>query len=133
MHGNVHITPAIWIQDGDRSPICLGDADALADWLGRICSSLMRSRPTARDRQVLELEALLARVEATIDAGDDHLPAELRRDVVAAIARMNGVSVTAAPDRGGMAPATSGPADSPGDRHRTRAPSAEIIELRRVY
>ncbi|MGK9234673.1 hypothetical protein KXS07_17950 [Inquilinus limosus] len=134
MHGNVHITPVIWIRDGDRSPICLGDADDLADWLGRTCASLMRSRPSPRDRQVLELEALLARVEAAIDADVDHLPAELRRDIVAAIARLNGVSVAAAvPDRGGAAPATSGPAASPCDRHRTHAPPAQVIELRRLF
>lgn len=109
MQGFVHITPAIWIRDRDRSPICLADADDLADWLGRICGSLMRSA-TVGDRQILELEGLLARVESVIDAGDPCLPAELRRDIVATVARLNGISVAAAvPD--GDRPAPGSPTD----------------------
>ena len=109
MQGFVHITPAIWVRDGDRSPICLGDADDLADWLGRTCGSLMRS-PTVGDRQIQELEGLLARVEGVIDAGDPYLPAELRRDIVATVARLHGMSVAAAvPD--GDRPAPGAPAD----------------------
>jgi len=121
MEGNVHITPAIWVRDGGRSPICLGDADDLADWLGRTCGSLMRT-PAVADRQILELEGLLARVEAAIDAG--HLPAGLRQDIVAAIARLNGVfvaAVVADADRpmlwGAPSPsAAPGSADSPARR-----------------
>ncbi|KGM32820.1 hypothetical protein, partial [Inquilinus limosus] len=79
MQGIVHVTPAIWLRDEERSPVCLGDADDLADWLGRTCALLMRTASVG-DRQVLELEGLLARVEAVIDAGDPFLPAELRRD-----------------------------------------------------
>jgi len=109
MQGFVHITPAIWVRDGDRSPICLGDADDLADWLGRTCGSLMRST-TVGDRQIQELEDLLARVERVIDAGDPYLPAELRRDIVATVARLNGMSVPAAvPDSD--RPAPGAPAD----------------------
>ncbi|MGO4129143.1 hypothetical protein AB4Z01_32430 [Inquilinus sp. YAF38] len=87
----VHITPAIWVRSGDRSPICLGDADDLADWLGRTCASLMRS-PNVEDHQILELEGLLARVEATIDAGEGRLPPDIHRDVVIAISGLSGVS-----------------------------------------
>jgi hypothetical protein len=123
MQGFVHITPAIWVRDRDRLPICLGNADDLADWLGRTCGSLMRS-PIVGDRQILELEGLLARVEAAIDAG--HLPASLRRDIVAAIARLNGVSVIAAvPDDDRPVP------EQPADR-RLRILPLLSAELRRV-
>ena len=123
MQGIVHITPAIWVRDRGRLPICLGDADDLADWLGRTCGSLMRS-PAVADRQILELEGLLARVEAAIDSG--HLPAGLRRDIVAAITSLNGVSVIAAvPDSDRTMP------DSPADRHRRILPSP-ARELRRL-
>jgi hypothetical protein len=119
MLGIVHITPAIWVRDGDRSPLCLGDADDLADWLGRKCASLMRGA-AAGDARVLELEALLARVEAAIDADDPHLPPDLRRDVVAAVARLDGISVTAAvPD--GDAPASWDASPGP-DAARRRPP-----------
>jgi len=91
MQGFVHITPAIWVRDGDRSPICLGDADDLADWLGRTCGSLMRS-PTVGDRRILELEGLLARVEAAIDAGGSRLPLDLHADVIAAVSALSGIS-----------------------------------------
>lgn len=111
MVGIVHVTPAIWIRDGDGSPICLGDADDLADWLGRRCASLMRT-PSVGERQVLALEQLLARVEAVIDVGDPYLPAELRRDIVATIVGLNGVFVTAAvPD--GDSPALVSPDNPP--------------------
>lgn len=93
--GIVHIMPAIWVRDGDRSPVCLGDADDLADWLGRTCALLMRT-PSSGERQILELEGLLARVEAVIDAGDPYLPAELRRDIMTTVARLNGMRVTSA-------------------------------------
>jgi hypothetical protein len=98
MQGIVHITPAIWLRDGEGSPVCLGDADALADWLGRTCALLMRT-PTVGDRQILELEGLLARVEAVIDTGDPYLPAELRRDIVATVARLNGIAVWSVANR----------------------------------
>jgi hypothetical protein len=96
----VHITPAIWVQDANGLPICLGDADALADWLGRICTSLMRS-PAVEDRQILKLEGLLARVEAAIDAGKSHLPPDLHRDVVIAISELSGVSAWFVASRNG--------------------------------
>ncbi|WP_225768079.1 hypothetical protein [Inquilinus sp. Marseille-Q2685] len=130
MHGSVHITPAIWIRDENRSPIALSDADDLADWLGRKCTSLMRS-PTAGKNQILELEGLLARVEAAIDAG--HLAPELRRDVVATIAGLSGVFVTAAlPDGNRPVPAASGSASSPTDRHHVGTLASTVVELRRV-
>lgn len=106
MNGNVHITPAIWIRDGDRSPICLGDADDLADWLGRTCTSLMRS-PAVEDRQILELEGLLARVEASIDAGKSRLPPDLHCDVVTALSGLSGVTAWSVADR--SQPASSYP------------------------
>ena len=103
MQGIVHVTPAIWLRDEERSPVCLGDADDLADWLGRTCALLMRNASVG-DRQVLELEGLLARVEAVIDAGDPFLPAELRRDIVATVARLNRLW-PAGPSDDGSAPA----------------------------
>lgn len=130
MHGSVHITPAIWIRDENRSPIALSDADDLADWLGRKCTSLMRS-PTASENQILELEGLLARVEAAIDAG--HLAPDLRRDIVATITGPGGVFVTAAvPDGARQVPPAPGSASAPTDRHRIGALASTVVELRRV-
>ncbi|MGF6226152.1 hypothetical protein QFZ27_000107 [Inquilinus ginsengisoli] len=107
MQGIVHITPAIWLRNGERSPVCLGDADDLADWLGRTCALLMRTSAVGNG-QILELEEVLARVEAVIDAGDPYLPAELRRDIVATVARLNRVT-TAVPDDDGSALVSSSP------------------------
>ncbi|WP_395681721.1 hypothetical protein [Inquilinus sp.] len=119
MVGIVHVTPAIWIRDGAGSPICLGDADDLADWLGRRCTSLMRT-PSVGERQILALEQVLARVEAVIDAGDPYLPAELRRDIVTIIVGLNGVFVAAAvPD--GDIPALMSPDNPPSTPGRADA------------
>jgi hypothetical protein len=97
MQGIVHVTPAIYVREGDRPSICLGDADELAGWLGGKCDILMRSRAEARNRQLLELEGLLARIEAAIDAGGSQLPAKLRWDTIAIIGRLGGVHVWPAP------------------------------------
>ncbi|MFE0757590.1 hypothetical protein ACFW16_26760 [Inquilinus sp. NPDC058860] len=91
MEGIVQVTPAIWVRDGDRSPIRLGDADDLADWLGRTCTSLMQTL-AIDDRRILELEGLLARVEAAIDAGESRLPPDLHGDTIATVSGLNGVS-----------------------------------------
>lgn len=133
MQGIVHITPAIWLRNGERSPVCLGDADDLADWLGRTCALLMRSS-TVGNGQILELEELLARVEAVIDAGDPYLPAELRRDIVATVARLNRISVTAAvPDDDGSAlvSRTSSP-PAPGRTDATRQHGRPPLRLHGV-
>ncbi|WP_342236120.1 hypothetical protein [Inquilinus sp. OTU3971] len=133
MQGIVHITPAIWLRNGERSLVCLGDADDLADWLGRTCALLMRTA-TVGDRQILELEGLLARVEAVIDAGDPYLPAELRRDIVATVARLNGVLVTAAvPDDGGSAlvSRTASP-PAPGRTNAARQHGHPLLRLHSV-
>lgn len=126
MQGIVHVTPAIWLRDEERSPVCLGDADDLADWLGRTCALLMRNA-TVGDRQVLELEGLLARVEAVIDAGDPFLPAELRRDIVATAARLNRLW-PAAPSDDGPAPA---PRDDirPSEADAIRRPALPPLRL----
>ena len=58
----------------------------------------MQSRAEPRNRELLELEGLLARVEAAIDGGGSHLPAKLRRDTIAAIARLSEVHVWPAPN-----------------------------------
>ncbi|MGO1078280.1 hypothetical protein [Inquilinus sp. CA228] len=133
MQGIVHITPAIWLRDGERSPVCLGDADDLADWLGRTCALLMRIS-TVGDGQILELEGLLARVEAVIDAGDPYLPAELRRDIVATVARLNGILVTAAvPDDDGsvLVSRTASP-PAPGRTDAARQHGRPLLRLHGV-
>ena len=99
MHGIVHVTPAIYVRDGNRPPICLGDADDLAEWLGGKCEMLMQSQAETRNRQLLELEGLLARVEAAIDGGGSPLPAKLRHDTITIIGRLGGVHVWPAPSR----------------------------------
>ena len=133
MQGIVHITPAIWLRDGERSPVCLGDADDLADWLRRTCALLMRIS-TVANGQILELEGLLARVEAVIDAGDPHLPAELRRDIVATVARLNGILVTAAvPDDDGSALVSLTPSPpAPGRTDAARQNGRPPLRLRSV-
>lgn len=98
MQGIVQITPAIWVRDGDRSPICLGDADDLADWLGRTCTALMQTL-VINDRRILELERLLARVEAAIDTGEGRLPPDLHRDTIAVVSGLNGVSAWSVANR----------------------------------
>jgi len=131
MNGIVHITPAIWIRDADRSPVCLSDADDLAEWLGRKCAALMRG--TDSEPQLLELERLLARVEAAIDSDSPSLPSDLRQDVVAAIANLTGVSVTTAM-AAGLRPAEGGtpdPAEPPAD-HPLRTPPRPPVEMRRL-
>ncbi len=130
MVGIVHVTPAIWIRDDDGSPICLGDADDLADWLGRRCASLMRTTSIG-ECQILALEQLLARVEAVIDAGDPYLPAELRRDIVATIVGLNGVFVTAAmPDGDGPALISpDNPPPAPGRTDAGRRPGRPTLRL----
>ena len=99
MPGIVHVTPAIYVRDGKLPPVCLGDADDLAGWLGGKCQMLMQIRSETRNQQLLELEGLLARVEAAIDAGGSELPAKLRRDTIAIIGRLGGVHVWPAPSR----------------------------------
>ncbi|OWJ66345.1 hypothetical protein [Inquilinus limosus] len=126
MQGIVHVTPAIWLRDEERSPVCLGDADDLADWLGRTCALLMRNASVG-DRQVLELEGLLARVEAVIDAGDPFLPAELRRDIVATVARLNGLWA-AGPNDDASAPAPRD-ASRPGEANAIRRPALPPLRL----
>ena len=98
MGGVVHVTPAIWVHDGNQSPIRLGDADDLADWLGRRCASLMRTAPAGSD-QVLELERLLARVEAAIDAGENHLPPDLHGDVIITVSGQGGITAWSVANR----------------------------------